>query len=241
MRRHVGFTLIEVLVVVAIIALLVGILVPSLTRARTQTRVTVCTSNLHQIGLAMIAYLQDSRDRMPAVSLMPSASSYPLDLNKPAVYLADVLRKHMLTGKNRLVENSLTPPVGGKVYPDVGTGGAFECPDDKPGNNERPIPPGPQVTYYQSEKSSYEYRTQLNGVTPMEFSQHTVRTFRHRGGGSATPKKLASNSIWFARDWWNFHYKVTKKNEDGTEEYVPSTFPSRRYVYIDGHVGDYEN
>jgi len=155
--------------------------------------------------------------------------------------LADVLRKHMKSGKDRTKENVSTPPAALTGYPAVGTGGAFECPDDKPGNNERPNPPGPQVTYYQSEKSSYEYRYQLNGVTPMEFSQHTVRTYGRRGGSSATPKKLAPNSIWFARDWWNFHQKVTFQQEEGKEVYVPNAFPARRYVYIDGHVGDYEN
>jgi prepilin-type N-terminal cleavage/methylation domain-containing protein len=51
-----GFTLIEVLVVVAIIALLVSILLPSLAKARAQARNTTCLSNLHQFGIAIAAY-----------------------------------------------------------------------------------------------------------------------------------------------------------------------------------------
>lgn len=51
-----AFTLIEVLVVVAIIALLVAILLPSLTKAREQTRRTVCASNTRQIGIALNMY-----------------------------------------------------------------------------------------------------------------------------------------------------------------------------------------
>ncbi len=53
-----GFTLIEVLVVVAIIALLLAILLPSLARSRRLARRSMCASNLHQIGLAMLMYQQ---------------------------------------------------------------------------------------------------------------------------------------------------------------------------------------
>ncbi|MEP0845073.1 MAG: DUF1559 domain-containing protein [Phycisphaerae bacterium] len=60
-RRAVGFTLIEVLVVVAIIALLVAILLPSLARAREQARMTVCKSNLKQLSNGMNFYVADNK------------------------------------------------------------------------------------------------------------------------------------------------------------------------------------
>ena len=55
MRRR-GFTLIEVLVVVAIIAVLIAILVPSLTAVRRQVSEVVCRSNLRQVHLACETY-----------------------------------------------------------------------------------------------------------------------------------------------------------------------------------------
>jgi prepilin-type N-terminal cleavage/methylation domain-containing protein len=68
MRMHYkgrGFTLIEVLVVVAIIALLIAILLPSLQRARKCARSTVCLANLRSIGTGMKMYQGDFRGWLP--------------------------------------------------------------------------------------------------------------------------------------------------------------------------------
>ncbi len=54
-----AFTLIELLVVIAIIALLVGLLMPALSRAKSAARSARCRSNVRQLGLAMIQYVQD--------------------------------------------------------------------------------------------------------------------------------------------------------------------------------------
>jgi prepilin-type N-terminal cleavage/methylation domain-containing protein len=54
-----AFTLIELLVVIAIIAILAAILFPVFAQARNQARKTVCISNLKQLGLAQLMYIQD--------------------------------------------------------------------------------------------------------------------------------------------------------------------------------------
>ncbi|MDW8052685.1 MAG: prepilin-type N-terminal cleavage/methylation domain-containing protein, partial [Armatimonadota bacterium] len=59
MTQRKGFTLIELLVVIAIIAILAAILFPVFAQAREKARQTMCTSNMKQIGLAIVMYLND--------------------------------------------------------------------------------------------------------------------------------------------------------------------------------------
>lgn len=60
-----GFTLIELLVVIAIIALLMAILVPSLSKAREQAKITVVNAELRQIGIGLDMYFEDNRKFPP--------------------------------------------------------------------------------------------------------------------------------------------------------------------------------
>jgi len=58
-RRGEGFTLIELLVVIAIIAILAAILFPVFAKAREKARTASCQSNLKQLALASLMYMQD--------------------------------------------------------------------------------------------------------------------------------------------------------------------------------------
>lgn len=60
-----AFTLIELLVVIAIIAILAAILFPVFAQAREKARQTICLSNVKQLGLGVMMYMQDFDETVP--------------------------------------------------------------------------------------------------------------------------------------------------------------------------------
>lgn len=192
MRR--AFTLIELMVVVAVIGLLVGILVPALSSARASAKRTACASNLHQVGAGLQMYMSANRDRFPHASFMPSMGSFPL-AGPTAIRIADVLRA------------------------EIGDPAAFHCPNDVSGDGR--LAPNGGLTYFQSEGSSYEYRTRpsLGGRTAPEIAA----LYEQRAD-----VKVADNAFWVLRDFNNFHGPGGKPG-------------ARRYLYSDGHVTDFVN
>lgn len=62
-RTGAGFTLVELLVVIGVIGILMGLLMPALSQARYQARVTQCAATLQQIGQAENIYASDNKGR----------------------------------------------------------------------------------------------------------------------------------------------------------------------------------
>ncbi len=74
-RRRRGFTLIELLVVISIIGILVGLLLPAVQSAREAGRRTQCASNMRNVGLAILQYVNSQNAFPPAGEFCEDATT----------------------------------------------------------------------------------------------------------------------------------------------------------------------
>ena len=121
MRRS-GFTLLEVLVVVAIIALLISILLPSLRHAREQARELTCASQEAQFGRGFYAYATANKGYFCSGSFDPDVSKGrdgPVD---KIGWVAD-----LVNSKSGFPAKMLCPSNPARVNQKLGSGTSSSC------------------------------------------------------------------------------------------------------------------
>jgi prepilin-type N-terminal cleavage/methylation domain-containing protein len=127
MNKPRAFTLVEILVVIAIIAVLAGLLLAAVSKARAGAARARCAGQLHEIGHMMQMYFGDNRNTLPKVNMMPSLRP-PLNDHPSLVQLLAPYHR--------------------------GSTGVFQCPADRITQPIRDAAPGFE-TYFAREQSSY--------------------------------------------------------------------------------------
>jgi prepilin-type N-terminal cleavage/methylation domain-containing protein/prepilin-type processing-associated H-X9-DG protein len=95
-RGRRGFTLVELLVVVAIIALLIGVLLPALGRAQTMARIASCKSNLRQLVIGSLSFSNENDGLLctgPSDNRGPTRSYGAID---ESGWMADMIENEIL-------------------------------------------------------------------------------------------------------------------------------------------------
>jgi prepilin-type N-terminal cleavage/methylation domain-containing protein len=117
-----GFTLIEVLLVIAIIAALAAILLPALSKARERGQAMVCLNNTRQLEMAWQLYADDHEGLLP-YNLGMNGSSFRTNIN----WVNNVMTWDLSsdnTNTATITEASLGPYVSGAT-------GIYRCPSDR--------------------------------------------------------------------------------------------------------------
>jgi len=76
-RRRPAFTVVEMLVVIAIIALMAGLAMPNLQLGIHKAQSSVCAENLHGIGMAVLSDATDNNEVLPEINQTAPPSPYP--------------------------------------------------------------------------------------------------------------------------------------------------------------------
>jgi prepilin-type N-terminal cleavage/methylation domain-containing protein/prepilin-type processing-associated H-X9-DG protein len=117
--EHVGFTLVELLVVISIIAILAAMLLPALAKSKAAAQSASCFNNLRQLQIAYLIYVDENNDRLP-----PNRAH--------AVVVGD---RESLPGSwvvgNCQRDTNTTNLQAGVLFPLVGSSSVYHCPADR--------------------------------------------------------------------------------------------------------------
>lgn len=170
MSKHVNgriaaFSLVELLLVVAVITLLIAILLPVLGRARDGVYTDVCQNNLRNIMQGCMQYAFEHGRILPS----PNWGGYAVDTNG---WTGGGWLYHNQTGGQITLNSQWNMDLlrTGNLFPYVGSTESYRCPQDKPPY----VPLSGQLTSYNMNGSSISYGQKVTPFAIDNFSQQAV-------------------------------------------------------------------
>ena len=157
MQHKRAFTLIELLIVVAIIALLTAILLPAFSQARAQSKRVRCQANLRTIGHAVQFYLDDCGDVFPDAPFYGVLGYIGRDLNY-AILGSQLPESQRPLNEHLGVQDNVAPDV---AQTQARRNHVFECPSDK-GDAWLKLP----GTFFVEHGTSYTYASDNDDMPP---------------------------------------------------------------------------
>jgi prepilin-type N-terminal cleavage/methylation domain-containing protein/prepilin-type processing-associated H-X9-DG protein len=213
-----GFTLIELMVVIAIIAVLAGLLFPVFMQAKRVAKRTSCLSNLRQVGIATLLYLSDSDDVYPQTrqsSADPAIEDASGAIDEP-IYEPAFSPIHRYLGS-------------------ISSSALLACPEDPDPFGERCVeidPDAPEVTSYLA-NAYFVFGLGASQITNPANSIYVAERRSNSVGGSDP----YCDDIY--HPWFNSTNEEAPENEmDPTVGAIATTrhLGSSNFEFADGHV-----
>lgn len=95
--RRSGFTLIELIVVIAIVGMLATLAMPAFGRMQDRAKSVACSANLRNLGVVVLSYAQDHDNRLPIIEGYPSKPIYTGEQAEEAQTLLEAFEPYGLT------------------------------------------------------------------------------------------------------------------------------------------------